>query len=88
MDKLNAFAEKKGVTAAQLALAWVLANSNSTECGTIIPIPGATTAQRVEENTKATELSAEEKAELDAILKSVSITGGRYNKHLENTLWG
>ncbi|KAI1360212.1 NADP-dependent oxidoreductase domain-containing protein [Xylaria arbuscula] len=88
VDKLNAFAEKKGVTAAQLGLAWILSYSNTAECGTIVPIPGATTAQRVEENTKITELSAEEKAELEAILKSVKITGGRYNQYLESTLWG
>jgi pyridoxine 4-dehydrogenase len=88
VEKLKAFANKKGVTPPQLALAWILANSNSGECGTIVPIPGATTAERVEENTKQVQLSANEKAELDAILKSVTVVGGRYNQQLEMTLWG
>ncbi|KAI1074637.1 NADP-dependent oxidoreductase domain-containing protein [Whalleya microplaca] len=88
VDKLKAFAQKTGVTPAQLALAWVLANSNSGDCGTIIPIPGAPVAQRVEENTKQVKLSSGQKAELDAILDSVSISGGRYNQQLEVTLWG
>ncbi|KAI4869786.1 NADP-dependent oxidoreductase domain-containing protein [Hypoxylon rubiginosum] len=88
VDKLKAFAQKAGVTPAQLALAWVLSNSNSGECGTIVPIPGATTAQRVEENTKQVKLSSSQKAELDAILNSVPISGGRYNPQLEMTLWG
>ncbi|KAL7621044.1 hypothetical protein AAE478_008356 [Parahypoxylon ruwenzoriense] len=88
VDKLNAFAQKKGVTAAQLALAWVLSNSNSGVAGTIVPIPGATLASRVEENNKLVSLSPSEKAELDAILKSIQVIGGRYNQQLEMTLWG
>ncbi|RYP17058.1 hypothetical protein DL765_004757 [Monosporascus sp. GIB2] len=88
VNKLNAFAQNKGVTPPQLALAWVLAHSNSASCGTIIPIPGATTSQRVEDNTKVVTLSPNEKAQLDAILNSVQIVGGRYNKQLEMTLWG
>ncbi|KAI0509391.1 NADP-dependent oxidoreductase domain-containing protein [Xylaria bambusicola] len=88
VSKLDAFAGSRGVTTAQLALAWGLANSDSAECGTIVPIPGATTTQRVEENTKITGLSAEDKAELNAIVNSVPITGGRYNEYLEKGLWG
>ena len=49
VDKINDFAKKRGVTPAQLALAWIRAHSNSGPCGTIIPIPGATAASRVEE---------------------------------------
>ncbi|KAI1821150.1 NADP-dependent oxidoreductase domain-containing protein [Xylaria intraflava] len=87
VDKLKAFAEKKGVTPPQLALAWILANSESGNVGTIVPIPGATTAPRVAENTQQATLSTAEKAELDAILKSIPISGGRYNQQLEATLW-
>ncbi|KAK5632266.1 hypothetical protein RRF57_007980 [Xylaria bambusicola] len=74
-DKLNTIAAKKGV----------LANSDSAECGTIVSIPGATTAQRVEENT-ITELTARDKAELDTIVKSVPIVGGRYSEYLQKGL--
>ncbi|EMR65054.1 putative pyridoxal reductase protein [Eutypa lata UCREL1] len=87
VGKLTAFAQKKKVTPPQLALAWFLSNSNSSSTGTIIPIPGATTFQRVEENTQKVIL-LDEKTQLDAILNSVQVVGGRYNKQLEYTLWG
>ncbi|KAI1655193.1 putative pyridoxal reductase [Daldinia decipiens] len=87
VDKLKSFAEKAGVTPAQLALAWIRAVSNSPQAGTIIPIPGATRVERVEENSKNVLLSPENKAELDQILASFTIQGGRYNKVLEGLLW-
>ncbi|OTB15811.1 hypothetical protein K445DRAFT_317457 [Daldinia sp. EC12] len=87
VDKLKSFAEKAGVTPAQLALAWIRSISNSPQAGTIIPIPGATRVERVEENSKTVVLSPENKAELDAILASFTIQGGRYNKVLEGLLW-
>jgi len=57
-------AEVKGCTAAQLALAWLLARAPH-----VIPIPGSTRPERVEENVAATriELTASEIAELDGI---------------------
>ncbi|KAI0017591.1 putative pyridoxal reductase [Xylariomycetidae sp. FL0641] len=88
VDKLKSFAAKTGVTPAQLALAWIRAVSESDQAGPIIPIPGATSVSRVEENTKSdVALSAEDKAELDAILASFKIQGGRYNAQLEKMLW-
>jgi pyridoxine 4-dehydrogenase len=87
VDKLKAFADKMNVTPAQLALAWIRATSESEQAGTIIPIPGATSTGRVEENTKNVVLSPQDKTELDEILSSFSIQGGRYNKHLEHLLW-
>lgn len=64
--KLNAVAEKRGQTLAQLALVWALRNPVVTT--TLI---GASKAEQVVENVKALEnmnLSAEELAEIDAIL--------------------
>lgn len=87
VDKLKAFADKMNVTPAQLALAWIRATSNSEQAGTIIPIPGATSEGRVEENTTVVTLSPQDKTELDGILASFKIQGGRYNKHLEHLLW-
>ncbi|KAI1393293.1 putative pyridoxal reductase [Hypoxylon trugodes] len=87
VDKLKSFAEKTGVTPAQLALAWIRATANSAQAGTIIPIPGATSPTRVEENTKNVQLSPTDKAELDNILASFKIQGGRYNAALESLLW-
>ncbi|KAI1378968.1 NADP-dependent oxidoreductase domain-containing protein [Hypoxylon crocopeplum] len=87
VDKLKSFAAKAGVTPAQLALAWIRATSNSSQAGTIIPIPGATSSERVEENTKNAQLSPQEKTELDEVLASFTIQGGRYNAALEPMLW-
>lgn len=87
VEKLRGFADKKNVIPAQLALAWVRANADSDVAGVIVPIPGATAAVRVNENTVVASLSAEDKAELDAIIASFTVHGGRYNAMLENTLW-
>ncbi|KAH6645462.1 NADP-dependent oxidoreductase domain-containing protein [Truncatella angustata] len=87
VDTLKSFAAKMNVTPAQLALAWIRATSNSEQAGTIIPIPGATSTSRVEENSKDVALSPQHKKELDQILSSFKIQGGRYNKQLEHLLW-
>jgi pyridoxine 4-dehydrogenase len=86
--QLREAAAAKGVTPAQLALAWVRAHEGTEAVGRVIPIPGATTASRVEENTRDVRLSAEEKARLDGIISSFTVQGGRYNAMLEGTLWG
>ena len=49
---------------------------------TIIPIPGATTASRVEENSKLVELTDEEMAEIDATLSKFTTVGERYPAHV------
>jgi pyridoxine 4-dehydrogenase len=50
--EVRAIAAKRGVTAAQIALAWVLAQGEG-----VIPIPGTTRAARVEENAAAVDLA-------------------------------
>ncbi|KAK2834888.1 hypothetical protein FQN49_006814 [Arthroderma sp. PD_2] len=87
VDKINAFAQDRGVTPAQLALAWIRAHSNIGDCGMIIPIPGATAAKRVEENCTVVKLSEGEKEQLDNILKSFQVSGGRQIDALESQLW-
>ncbi|KAH8647184.1 NADP-dependent oxidoreductase domain-containing protein [Xylariales sp. PMI_506] len=87
VDKLKSFAARTNVTPAQLALAWIRATANSEHAGAIIPIPGATSPGRVEENTENVMLSSRDKEELDSIISSFTIQGGRYNKHLEHLLW-
>ena len=77
-----------GVTPAQLALAWIRAHSNTDQCGTIIPIPGATAAKRVEENCKVISLSVEDKKQLDAILDSFTVVGERQIVGMSSKLWG
>jgi aryl-alcohol dehydrogenase-like predicted oxidoreductase len=76
IDVLAAIAARKQVSAAQLALAWLLAQKPW-----IVPIPGTTKLQRLEENAGAASivLSAEELKEIDAEVLSVSVQGARYS---------
>ena len=72
---MEIFAKKKGVTPAQVALAWVLAQHEY-----IIPIPGAVAKERVLENIKAAEieLTQAELKELRQIIDTSEVKGGRY----------
>lgn len=67
----------KGITPAQLALAWVLAQSEN-----LIPIPGTKRSRYLEENAKATDvdLSAEDIADIEHLLKKYPNVGDRYNE--------
>ncbi|HZT01672.1 MAG TPA: aldo/keto reductase [Steroidobacteraceae bacterium] len=71
--RVRALAEKRSATAAQVALAWVLARGED-----VIPIPGTTRVDRLEENVGALdlELSAADLAALDAVAEAVK--GPRY----------
>jgi len=71
--KVEELARAKGCTPAELALAWLLAQGPD-----VVPIPGSTRAERVEENAGAihVRLSREDLAALDAIAPSVA--GERY----------
>lgn len=81
VKQLEQLAGKKKCTPAQLAIGWVLALSKRPEMPTIIPIPGATTAERVEENSAAVELSEQEMKEIDGILEGFEAKGDRYHAH-------
>ncbi len=74
-DRVRALAEDRGVTPAQLALAWVHAKGRD-----IVPIPGTKRPERVSENVAAAEieLSDEEVAALDQAIPAGSAVGGRY----------
>lgn len=73
VHKLEASAQAKGVTPAQLALAWVLAQG-------VVTIPGTKRRKYLEANVAAADihLSAAELAELDAILPVGSTVGAAY----------
>jgi aryl-alcohol dehydrogenase-like predicted oxidoreductase len=73
VEKVKAVARAKGCTAAQLALAWLLSRGPD-----VIPIPGSTRPERVEENAAATRitLASDEVATLDAVGSAVA--GDRY----------
>ena len=77
-DEVQKVAARKGCSAAQVAIAWVKAQSGKGGMGTIVPIPGATKVERVEENLAEVELSEGELAELQEMLDKIPIEGGRY----------
>jgi pyridoxine 4-dehydrogenase len=78
VKQVGELAAKKGVTPAQLAIAWVRAHSGRPGMPVIIPIPGATTVERVEENSKLVDLTEEEFNEINATLSKFEVKGGRY----------
>lgn len=71
-------AQSKGITPAQLALAWLLAQSEN-----IIPIPGTKRIKYLEDNAKAVDvdLSAEEISNIELLLKKYPNIGNRYNEY-------
>jgi aryl-alcohol dehydrogenase-like predicted oxidoreductase len=73
--RVRAIAERKGVKAGQLALAWVLAKGDD-----LVPIPGTKRRKYLEENAAAAEikLSPAEIAELEAAVPEKDIAGERY----------
>ena len=75
VDRIEAMATEKGVTAAQLALAWVLAKGDD-----IVPIPGTKRRSYLDQNIAATriELNRDELDALDAILPPGAAGGDRY----------
>ena len=80
VDVIAAFAAKRKATAAQIALAWLLAQKPW-----IVPIPGTTKLARVEENIGATqlELTQEDLRELDSATSKIEVYGDRYPEALE-----
>jgi pyridoxine 4-dehydrogenase len=80
--QIQGIAQKKGCTPAQLAISWVRHLSKKNGNPEIVPIPGATKVERVRENAKDVGLNSSEEADIDLILKSFSVQGGRYGGHL------
>lgn len=74
VDQLRELAAEKDITAAQLALAWLLAQGDD-----IVPIPGTRTAARLEENLAAADvtLSQPDLARIDEIIPNGAV-GARY----------
>ena len=72
-------AKRKGVTTAQVAMAWVVSQG-------AIPIPGSTKMERVVENCEVVELSEEELEELKGLMDEMPISGERYGGDHEKLL--
>ncbi|HYJ90561.1 MAG TPA: aldo/keto reductase [Pyrinomonadaceae bacterium] len=83
VEKVEEIARDKGVTAAQLALAWVLAQGED-----IVPIPGTKHPKYVEENAAAGDirLSDEELKQIDEIFPINAAAGARYQEGMMKTV--
>lgn len=78
VHQIEAIANKKGCKPSQLALAWVRQLSERPGMPVFIPIPGATTEARVEENMVEVRLNEADIEEIETTLKSIEIVGHRY----------
>ena len=74
VELLQRFAEAKGATAAQIALAWLLSRKPF-----IVPIPGTRRLERVEENLGAAQvtLTTDDMGEIEAAASSIPVLGDR-----------
>ena len=77
VDLVGRIAAKKQATLAQIALAWVLAQKPW-----IVPIPGTTKLQRLEENlgAAAVELTPDDLREIDRAVARITVHGARYSE--------
>jgi pyridoxine 4-dehydrogenase len=80
VEALGKIADSKGVTRAQIALAWLLAQKPW-----MAPIPGTTKLARLEENIGAAAivLSTDELAQIETALSGIAVVGDRYPAHLQ-----
>jgi aryl-alcohol dehydrogenase-like predicted oxidoreductase len=79
-DLVSRFAQEKKATAAQIALAWLLAQKPW-----IVPIPGTTKLHRLEENIGAAnvQLSPDDLRELETAASKIALQGARYPEELQ-----
>src|SRR5450432_1521177 len=80
VDLLGKLAEQKKATPAQIALAWLLAQKPW-----IVPIPGTTKLNRLEENIGAAEveLTSADLRQIETASSSIKAEGARYPERLE-----
>jgi aryl-alcohol dehydrogenase-like predicted oxidoreductase len=80
VDLLKKVAEQKKATPARIALAWILAQKPW-----IVPIPGTTKLNRLEDNIGAADvtLTSEEFGGINSALEKIKVVGDRYPEELE-----
>jgi aryl-alcohol dehydrogenase-like predicted oxidoreductase len=83
VQALDALAREKGITASQLAIAWVLSRGDD-----IVPVIGARKRSQLDEalGAVAMKLSAEEIAKIETIASPEAVAGTRYDAHQMQTL--
>lgn len=82
IDLLVGIGKQKNATPAQIALAWLLAQKPW-----IVPIPGTTKLNRLEENIVAASitLTSEELRDINTALEKINVSGNRYPDALEKS---
>ncbi len=80
VEVLGEIADQKRVTRAQIAIAWLLAQRPW-----IVPIPGTTKLQRLDENIGAAgvELTPDDLRDINNAVEQVTVQGDRYPAHLQ-----
>jgi len=80
IDLLNKIAQRKKAAVAQIALAWLLAQKPW-----IVPIPGTTKLNRLDENigAVAVELTPDDLREIESAASKITVHGARYPEKLE-----
>jgi len=80
VDRVREIAEAKGVTATQLALAWVMAQSGRAGNPSVVPIPGTKRVSYLEENAGAAdvELTEDDLRRIDEAAPAGATAGDRY----------
>jgi aryl-alcohol dehydrogenase-like predicted oxidoreductase len=80
VDLLARIAARKKATPAQVALGWLLAQKPW-----IVPIPGTTKLERLEEDLGAVnvELTGEDLGDIESAASKITVQGARYPEHLE-----
>jgi aryl-alcohol dehydrogenase-like predicted oxidoreductase len=81
VDLVKNIAAQKDATPAQIALAWLLAQKSW-----IVPIPGTTKLNRLEENVggASVNLNQDELNTINTALKNIEIVGARYPQNLQD----
>lgn len=80
VEVLNSFGRTRGITPAQVALAWLMNKKPY-----MVPIPGTTKLSHLEENLRAADirLTETEMKELETAVEAIPIAGSRYNAEQE-----
>ena len=83
VEVLNAFGRTRGITPAQVALAWLMNKKPF-----IVPIPGTTKLSHLEENLRACDIvfTAEEMNELEKAVTAIPVMGSRYDALQESKI--
>jgi aryl-alcohol dehydrogenase-like predicted oxidoreductase len=82
VDLLSSIAQRKQATPAQIALAWLLAQKPW-----IVPIPGTTKLNRLDENigAAAVQLTPDDLRDIETAASRITVQGARYPERLEQT---